>query len=54
MTVNEAIAFLLTVKAKAGGELPLYFDCPKCEAAFTPNKVETVSVHIPGKKEKRQ
>jgi hypothetical protein len=51
MTVNQAIAFLLTVKAKAGGELPLYFDCPKCEASFTPDKVETVSVHVAGKKE---
>ena len=53
MTVDEAIRWLNDIKAKSGGSLPLYFDCPKCEAAFTPDRAETVSVHISGKKEKK-
>lgn len=39
MTVDEAIKALETLRWKHGGDTPVYFDCPKCDASFTPDLV---------------
>jgi hypothetical protein len=46
MTLAEAIKWLQKIAAKHGGDVPIYFDCPKCEAAFTPTHLSAVAVHV--------
>ena len=53
MTVAQAIKWLQRIEAKHGGDVPVYFDCPKCAAAFTPTTLATAAVHV-GTKGKEQ
>lgn len=46
MTLAEAITWLQKIAAKHGVDVPIYFDCPKCEAAFTPTHLSAVAVHV--------
>lgn len=46
MTVAEAIKLLQRIEAKHGADVLVYFDCPKCETAFTPSTVSTAAVHV--------
>lgn len=46
MTITEAIAWLQRIEAKHGGDVLVYFDCPKCDAAFTPTTLATAAVHV--------
>ena len=53
MTIAEAIKWLQRIEAKHGGNTLVYFDCPKCEAAFTPTTLATATVHV-GTKDKEK
>lgn len=46
MTIAEAIKWLEKIQAKHGADLLVYFDCPKCNAAFTPTTLATAAVHV--------
>lgn len=52
MTISEAIARLQKIQAKHG-DVAVYFDCPTCQVAFTPDiaSVDTVSVVIGGSRQ---
>ena len=46
MTIREAIARLTKIAEKHGEETVVYFDCPKCQASFTPNTTVAVAAHL--------
>lgn len=48
MTIQQAIDWLERVKAKYGGAVPVFFDCPHCGIAYTPDELAAESVHISG------
>lgn len=45
MNIREAIARLQALEQKHGN-VPVYFDCPKCGQSFTPNTTVAVAVHL--------
>lgn len=50
MTINEAIKRLDSMKKEYGGDTLVYFDCPKCNFAFEPDKLVATAVHLTEKK----
>jgi len=52
-TVAEAIKWLQRIETKHGEDVLIYFDCPKCAAAFTPTTLATAAVHV-GTKDKER
>jgi hypothetical protein len=50
MTIQQAITMLERAKAKHGGEVQVYFDCPHCREAFTPSTLVTEAVHVAAEK----
>jgi len=52
--IRKAIEELQKLEQKHGSEILIYFDCPECKIAFTPDYLQTVkAVHISGKEEKK-
>lgn len=45
MKISRAIELLQRTKEKHG-DIDVFFDCPKCLTAFTPDIVETVAAHF--------
>lgn len=45
MTISK-IQLILAELLKKHGDIDVYFDCPKCNNAFLPNKIVTVAVHL--------
>lgn len=45
MTLSQAIDKLISLR-HTYGDISVYFDCPKCDNSFTPNKVVTMAVHL--------
>lgn len=45
MTIDDAIEKLRKLGAQHGGQVQVFFDCPKC-VAFMPDMVGTAAVHI--------
>lgn len=45
MTINEAIEALQQMRVKYG-DVEVFFDCPKCLTAFTPDVLHKAAVHI--------
>jgi hypothetical protein len=45
MKLSEAIE-RLQAQLKRHGDVELYFDCPKCLQAFTPNSLVAEAVHL--------
>lgn len=48
MTLKIAIARLQDLAKKHGEDTEVYFDCPKCQVAFTPTVVVTQAVVLSG------
>lgn len=52
MTIDEGIKRLERAKERFGGETPLYFDCPDCGKAYTPDILAAERrVHVPCRKD---
>ena len=45
MTIDQYIEVLKNIKKKYGN-VEVYFDCPKCENSFSPNKVVALAAHV--------
>lgn len=51
MNISQAIYLLEQIRQKYSGSMELFFDCPHCKTAFTPDKLVTEpSIHIQVKK----
>ncbi len=46
MNIRQAIEWLQRLEQKHGSVVAVYFDCPKCKEAFTPDVIDTAAVHI--------
>jgi len=49
MTITKAIELLTRLQQKHG-DVEVYFDCPKCGTAFSPNLIVAEAVHLTGEK----
>jgi len=47
MTVHQAIELLTKISQKHGN-VELFFDCPRCNLSFSPDKVVAAAVHLTG------
>ncbi len=50
MTILDAISLLQAHMQKHGQQTEVYFDCPKCGTAFTPNRLVAEAVHLTSEK----
>lgn len=50
MTIAETIKRLEEIKNKFGGDIEVYFDCPKCKESFTPSYIATIAIHFEAEK----
>ena len=45
MTISQ-MQEILTKLSQKHGNIEVFFDCPKCNESYTPNKVATIAVHM--------
>lgn len=53
MTINEAMNRLMDLKSQLGGDIEVFFDCPKCKESFTPSYIATIAIHFEAEEKKK-
>lgn len=51
MTITQAMQLLESLKKHHGGQVEIYFDCPRCGSSFSPDKAITQGLHMSARPE---
>jgi hypothetical protein len=53
MTIEDAIAKLLSMKKNYGDNIQIFFDCPNCNQSFTPGILVAQAIHWKAEEKKK-